>query len=180
MLLITKSAVSQNSDWELATKCIHFIEQRSTSIISDTSAIIRSVWLPWKCKCKSLSRVRLVATPCTSSWNSPGQNTGVGSLSLLQGIFPIQGSDPDLPHCRWILHLTHVLNVKKCPYNEHSSFIYTGSERETQQRYKYLTSIEARISFKWTSNPEQLACLHTQKQLWWPCFLYTSKHVRII
>ena len=29
------------------------------------------------------------------------QNTGVGSLSLLQGIFPTQGSNPDLPHCRW-------------------------------------------------------------------------------
>ena len=28
-----------------------------------------------------------------SSWNSPGQNTGVGSLSLLQGIFPTQGSN---------------------------------------------------------------------------------------
>ena len=36
--------------------------------------------------------------------NSPGQNTGVGSLSLLQGIFPTQGSNPGLPHCRWILH----------------------------------------------------------------------------
>ena len=32
--------------------------------------------------------------------NSAGQNTGVGSLSLLQGIFPTQGSNPDLPHCR--------------------------------------------------------------------------------
>ena len=30
-----------------------------------------------------------------SSWNSPGQNTGVGSLSLLPGIFPAQGSSPD-------------------------------------------------------------------------------------
>ena len=38
-----------------------------------------------------------------SPWNSPGQNTGVGSLSLLQGIFPTQGSNPGLPHCRWIL-----------------------------------------------------------------------------
>ena len=28
-----------------------------------------------------------------SPWNSPGQNTGVGSLSLLQGFFPIQGSN---------------------------------------------------------------------------------------
>ena len=29
-----------------------------------------------------------------SPWNSPGQNTGVGSLSLVQGIFPTQGSNP--------------------------------------------------------------------------------------
>ena len=28
----------------------------------------------------------------------------MGSLSLLQGIFPIQGSNPGLPHCRWILY----------------------------------------------------------------------------
>ena len=39
-----------------------------------------------------------------SPWNSPGQNTGVGSLSLVQGIFPIQGSNPGLPHCWQILH----------------------------------------------------------------------------
>jgi len=35
-------------------------------------------------------------------WNSPGQNTGVGSLSLLQGIFPTH--DPGLPHCRQIIY----------------------------------------------------------------------------
>ena len=37
-------------------------------------------------------------------WNSPGQNTGVGSLSLLQGIFPTQESNQDLLHCRQILY----------------------------------------------------------------------------
>ena len=37
-------------------------------------------------------------------WNSPGQNTGVGSLSLLQGIFPTQGLNSGLLHCRWILY----------------------------------------------------------------------------
>ena len=43
-----------------------------------------------------------------SPWNSPGQNTGVGSLSLLQGIFKTQGSNPGLLHCRWILNqLSH-------------------------------------------------------------------------
>ena len=39
-----------------------------------------------------------------SPWNSPGQNTGMCSLSLLQGIFPTQESNPGLPHCRWILY----------------------------------------------------------------------------
>ena len=36
--------------------------------------------------------------------NSPGQNAGVGNLFLLQGIFLTQGSNPGLPHCRWILN----------------------------------------------------------------------------
>ena len=39
-----------------------------------------------------------------SPWDSPGQNTGVGSLSLFQGIFPTQGSNLGLPHCRRILY----------------------------------------------------------------------------
>ena len=43
-----------------------------------------------------------------SLWNSAGQNTGVGSLSLLQGIFPTQELNPGLPHCRRILYpLSH-------------------------------------------------------------------------
>ena len=52
-----------------------------------------------------------------SPWNSPGQNTGVGSLSLLQGIFPTQGSNPGLPHCRWILYqLSHQGNPEVLRY----------------------------------------------------------------
>ena len=40
--------------------------------------------------------------------NSPGQNTGVVSLSLLQGIFSTKGSNPGLLHCRQILYqLSH-------------------------------------------------------------------------
>ena len=43
-----------------------------------------------------------------SPWNSPGQNTGAASCSLLQGIFPTQGSNPGLPHCRRVLYqLSH-------------------------------------------------------------------------
>ena len=41
-------------------------------------------------------------------WNSPGKNTGVGSHSLLQGIFPTQRSNPGILHCRWLLYqLSH-------------------------------------------------------------------------
>ena len=49
-------------------------------------------------------------------WDSPGKNTEVGSHSLLQGIFPTQGSNPHLLcllHCWWILHLlNHQENLR--------------------------------------------------------------------
>ena len=51
-------------------------------------------------------------TACDPKENSLGQNTGVGSLSLLQGIFPTQGLNPGLPHCRQILYQ---LNHKGSP-----------------------------------------------------------------
>ena len=62
------------------------------------------IW-KWEWEWKSLSLVRVFATPWLySSWNSPGQNTGMGSLFLLQGIFPTQGLNSGLPHCRQILY----------------------------------------------------------------------------
>ena len=43
-----------------------------------------------------------------SPWNSPGQNTEVGNLSLLQQIFPTPKLNPGLPQCRQILYqLSH-------------------------------------------------------------------------
>jgi len=45
---------------------------------------------------------------CNSGWN-----TGVGSLSLLQGIFPTRRLNQGLPHCRWILYQ---LSHKGSPY----------------------------------------------------------------
>ena len=60
-------------------------------------------------KKKKVKVAQLCLTLCDPSglyspWNSPGQNTEVGSLSLLQGIFPTQGSNPGLLHCRRILY----------------------------------------------------------------------------
>ena len=63
---------------------------------------------PWSCESESHSVMSDSLQPpgLYSPWNSPGQNTGVGSLSLLQGIFPTQGSNPVLPHCSRILYET--------------------------------------------------------------------------
>ena len=58
-----------------------------------------------------------------SPWNSPGQNTGVHSLSLLQRIFPTQGLNPGLPNCRRILYqLSHkgsprILEIKPAQFH---------------------------------------------------------------
>ena len=62
-----------------------------------------------------------------SDLNSPGQNAGVGSLFFLQGIFPTQGSNPGLSHCRQILYqLSHqesprILELVAYPFSRGSS-----------------------------------------------------------
>ena len=58
--------------------------------------------------CLTLRDPMDLATRLLCPWNSPSQNTGVGSRFLLQGIFLTQGSNPSLLHCRRILyHLSH-------------------------------------------------------------------------
>ena len=65
----------------------------------------------------------------SDSWNFPDQNTGVGSLLLLQGILPNQGSHPGLPHCRRILYqLSHkgspwILEWVAYPFSRGSSWL---------------------------------------------------------
>ena len=76
-----------------------------------------SVLLKWgnimkvRVKVKSLSLVRLSATPWNVAYQTPlsmdfpGKSTEVGCQFLLQGIFLTQGSNPGLPHCRQMLYL---------------------------------------------------------------------------
>ena len=67
-------------------------------------SLLRNTY-PWKLSVMSHS---LLPHGLYCPWNSPGQNTGVGSLSLLQGIVPTQGLNPGLQHCRQILYqLSH-------------------------------------------------------------------------
>ena len=73
---------------------------------------------------RSLSRVRLFATPWTVActrllhpWDFLDKSTGVGCHFLLQGIFPTQGSNPGLPHCRQTLyHLSHQEAIKRSKF----------------------------------------------------------------
>ena len=58
----------------------------------------------YKSESHSVMSISLQPHGLYSPWNFPGQNTGMGSLSLLQGIFPTQESNPGLPHCRQILY----------------------------------------------------------------------------
>ena len=71
------------------------------------------LWVQPALKLKSQSENESRSVISNSLWlqglhNSPSQNTGVGSLSLLQGIILTQGLNPGLLHCRQILyHLSH-------------------------------------------------------------------------
>ena len=61
----------------------------------------------WSETCSVMSD-SLCPTELYSPWNSPGQNTGVGSPSLLWWIFQTQGLNPGFMHCKWILYqLSH-------------------------------------------------------------------------
>ena len=96
------------NSWQHLTQCLK--HQRSTinsawmkelmTMNSYTQHFSSTEWVSGSCSVVSDS---LWPHGLYSPWNSPGQNTGVGSLSLLQGIFLTQGSNPGILHCRWIL-----------------------------------------------------------------------------
>ena len=81
-----------------------------------------------------------------SPWNSPGQNTAVGSCYLLQGIFPTQGSNPGLLHCR------------KIPYQ----LSYQGSPKDWKRGWKTCLGTPSLSSFLWDHSDPTNAYCH-----WW-------------
>ena len=88
-----------------------FKSWRNFIFTSDSNNIYCSHLTFLKSAVKLLSRVRLFATPWTVTYQSgssvhgdfPGSSTGVDCHFLLQQIFPTQGLNPGLPHCRQTL-----------------------------------------------------------------------------
>ena len=101
----------------------------------------------WVYECCSAVSNSLRPCGLYSPWNSPGHNTGVGGRSLLQGIFPTQGLNPDLPHCKQILYqLSHQRRPRILEWVAYSSSsglssLYTD-EGEIQWGGKKATGIE--------------------------------------
>ena len=109
-------------------KCQYVIDTFKDNYLFILGGASRSVLLKYDWKWKLLSCVQLFATHgLYSPWNSLGQNTGVGTLSLLQEIFPTQGLNPGLLHYRWILYqLSHegssrILEWVSYPFSNRSS-----------------------------------------------------------
>ena len=76
-------------------------------------------------KCRSVISDSFWPHGLYSPWNSLGQNTGVGSPSLLQGLFPTQGLNPGLLHCRQILYqLSHQGSPRFSLLLNNSTFYY--------------------------------------------------------
>ena len=78
------------------------------------------MWRPYNFTHPSESESRSVVSDSLqphglySPWNSSGQNTGEGSLFLLQGIIPTQGLNPGLLHGKWLLYkLSHQASPRK-------------------------------------------------------------------
>ena len=78
---------TQNASPSIPAPPRHFLKMRIEVVVWGVCVLITQLCLTLLCH--GLQPARLL-----HSWNSPGKNTGVGSHSLIQGIFPTQGSNP--------------------------------------------------------------------------------------
>ena len=95
-----------NLPQKLRGNSLHYLCSKIPSLLIYTS----NACPVFHTECESRSVVSNSLRPhgLCNPWNSPGQNTGVDSLSLLQGIFPTQELNPGFQHCRRILYqLSH-------------------------------------------------------------------------
>ena len=90
-------------------KCWYWGARSFTAEGSKKGNIRGACWLHHVCLVTQMCPTLCDHMDCSQSrssvhGDSPGKNTGVGCHALLQGIFPTQGLNPGLPHCRQILY----------------------------------------------------------------------------
>ena len=95
-------------------------------------------------------------------WNSPGQKTGVGCHSLLQGIFPTQGPNPGFPHCRQILYqLSHQQSPRILEW-----VAYPFSSRSSRPRNQTgVSCIAGRFFTSWATREDPIL-LNKKNNIW--------------
>ena len=89
-------------------------------------------------------------------WDFPGKSTGVGCPFLFQGIFPTQGSNPGLPHCRQMLYLLFEPQGKPM-----RPVLFQGWEDALEQEMTIHSSILA-WQITWTEEPGGLQSMVSQ------------------
>ena len=101
--------------------------------------------------CDSMELTKLLCP-----WDSPGKNTGVGCYSILQGIFPTQGSNPGLLHCRQILcHLSYRGGPKIHYFKVSFALTYfhvsrDNIDKEILDLYCFLVLLSIKQPLKWS------------------------------
>ena len=118
-------------------------------------------------KVKSESEVAQSCSTLCDPKASPGQNTGGGSLSLLQGIFPTQGLNPSFPHFRQILYLlSHQGSPRKLEWVDYPFF-----RRSSQPRnWNLVSCIAGRFFTVWVTR-------EARKKAWYLHNLYTYAYI---
>ena len=108
----TVHGVAESHTWLREWACMHAVRntislerQGGGGLQSNFGFISLVLWLYLVTQlCLTLCNPMDCSPPGSSVYrDSPGKNTGVGCYALLQGIFPTQGLNPGLPHCRQIL-----------------------------------------------------------------------------
>ena len=122
--------------------------------------------------------------PGSSVMDSSGKNTGMVCHFLLQYIFPTQGSNPSLPHCKWILyHLTHQGSPRIL-----ESVAYPFSRVSSQPRNQiWVSCIAGRFFTSWDSREDYgnyNSLLFTLNlpllNIWHLCLLNNSQFILLI
>ena len=120
------------------------------------------IWATYSNSCIGLQSTRFFCP-----WISPDKISEVGSHSLLLGIFPTQGSNLGLPHCRQILyHLNHrkVYHYHKSYFHAtHSGFPNGTSGKESACQCRRHIRVQ---SLSWENPPEEGMATHSHILAW--------------